>query len=211
MKLLEINPLAIPEIKVVRFGRYPDERGYFTEIFNRSDLIAEKGLDFLAGENFVQFNESYSRAAVLRGLHFQWNPPMGKLVRTLSGRMVDLALDIRQGSPTLGKIVAWEMVSGSDGESDEWIWIPPGFAHGNFFSEPTRIEYLCTGGYNPDCESGINPLDAEIDWSLCGKSLYDEFRSITDGGAIMSPKDSDAQSLAGWLGRPEALNFVYKQ
>lgn len=209
MKILEIKSLAIPDIKVVRFGRFHDSRGYFTETFRRSDFADANGLDFLEHEQFVQFNESFSRAGVLRGLHFQWQPPMGKLVRTIYGRMVDLALDIRAGSPTEGRVIAYEMHGAEELDYDEWIWLPPGFAHGNFFSEPTRIEYLCTASYNPDCESGISPLADDLDWSLCDRSLAGEFRDICADGPLLSEKDRGACSLAKWRSSAEAANFRY--
>ncbi|MBW7996400.1 MAG: dTDP-4-keto-6-deoxy-D-glucose epimerase [Candidatus Glassbacteria bacterium] len=207
MKILEIKSLALPEIKVVRFGRFHDERGFFSETFRSSDFTAANGLGFLEGETFVQFNESFSRTGVVRGLHFQWQPPMGKLVRTLYGRMVDLALDIRPGSPRMGKIIAYEMPGAEDRDYDEWIWVPPGFAHGNFFSAPTRIEYLCTAVYNPSCESGVNPLDRELDWSLCDKTLAGEYLDLIGGEPVISAKDREACSLAEWMERPEAKTF----
>ena len=207
MKILEIIPLPIPDVKVIRFGRFPDSRGYFTESFRGTDITAANGLEFLEGREFVQINESCSRAGVIRGLHFQWSPPMGKLVRTVSGRMVDLALDIRPGSPTLGKIVACELEQDLERDWDEWIWVPPGFAHGNYFTVPTRIEYLCTGGYNPECEAGIGPLDQSLDWGLCDRALAAEYRALAADGALLSDKDRDAGSLAEWLARPESEVF----
>ena len=209
MKLIETKSLAIEAVKVIRFGRYPDGRGFFTETFKRSDFTATNGLGFLANQQFVQFNESFSQAGVIRGLHFQWAPPMGKLVRTIYGRMVDLVVDIRVGSPTLGKVIAHEMPSDEQRDYDEWIWVPPGFAHGNFFSEPTRIEYLCTGGYNPTCESGINPLDSALDWSLCDSALAREYAAMTGEKPLLSEKDFQAGSLQQWLARPEAGCFRY--
>ena len=113
VKILDVRTLAVPEIRVVRFARFLDDRGYFSEPYRRSDLEAETAAEFLHGRSFAQINESYSHAGVVRGLHFQWNPFMGKLVRTISGRMVDLVLDIRLGSPTLGKIVAHDMPASS--------------------------------------------------------------------------------------------------
>ena len=100
MKITQIKSLAISAIKVVRFARFTDFRGYFTEPFRKSDFSAQ--LEFMKGVDFFQFNESFSRSNVVRGLHFQWNPFMGKLVRTIQGRMVDLFLDIRKESPTYG-------------------------------------------------------------------------------------------------------------
>src|SRR5262249_31441506 len=148
-KIVEARRLALPGVHIVRFARFSDERGYFTETFRRSDVEAHEGAEFLRDLDFVQVNESVSRAGVVRGLHFQWNPYMGKLVRTISGRMVDLVLDIRLGSPTFGMLLAHDMPATPSDETTEWIWVPPGFAHGNFFTEETIIEYFCTGEYSP--------------------------------------------------------------
>ena len=92
---------------------------------------------------------------------------MGKLVRTLTGRMVNLIIDIRKGSPTFGKMIGYDMPGRLDAEFAEWIWVPPGFAHGNLFTEDTLIEYFCSGEYSQGCEAGISPLSLDIDWSLC--------------------------------------------
>ena len=167
MKILSVTTLAIPDVKVIRFARFCDARGYFTEPFRKSDLQAHPQTGFFRGLEFTQANESFSRPGVIRGLHFQWNPYMGKLVRTIAGRMVDLVLDIRKGSPCQGKIIAYDMPSRVDDDYGTWIWVPPGMAHGNLFTEPTQIEYYCTGEYSPGCEAGISPLSGELDWSLC--------------------------------------------
>src|ERR1043166_2082030 len=167
MKILELKTLRIPEIKVLRFARFTDERGYFTETYRKSDFDQISDCRSLQEATFVQCSESYSRAGTIRGLHFQWNPYMGKLVRTVLGHMVDLVLDIRLDSPTFGHIVAYDMPADPTANFAEWIWIPPGFAHGNFFTEHSQIEYLCSGSYNGNCESGISPLSEDIDWSLC--------------------------------------------
>jgi dTDP-4-dehydrorhamnose 3,5-epimerase len=204
MKILDIKTLEIPDIKVIRFARFLDNRGYFAEHFRRSDL---QRLDFLGGVEFLQSNESFSKARTIRGLHFQWNPCMGKLVRTLAGRMVDLVLDIRQGSPTLGQIIAYEMPADLHLEFDEWIWVPPGFAHGNYFDRESRIEYFCSGEYNPACESGISPLAVDIDWSLCDPSLKRGFDAIVSEGPLLSEKDQCGHTLASWLADPNSGQF----
>ncbi|MCX7991290.1 MAG: dTDP-4-dehydrorhamnose 3,5-epimerase family protein, partial [Proteobacteria bacterium] len=175
MKILEVLSLKIEDIKVIKFAKFKDDRGYFTEVFRQQDI---EGLDFLKGYKFYQANESYSKANVIRGLHFQWNPYMGKLVRTIRGRMIDLALDIRKNSPTFGKIIAYDMPAFTDREYSEWIWIPPGFAHGNIFTEETMIEYFCTGWWSPQTEAGINPFAEDIDWSLCDKGLKMIFEEV---------------------------------
>ena len=149
MKILSTESLPIPDVFLLRFARFSDQRGYFTETFRRTDFDQ---LDFLSGVSFVQCNESFSRPGVARGLHFQWNPFMGKLVRTVHGRMLDVVLDIRLGSPTLGKALVVDMPADADHGSGSWIWVPPGFAHGNLFTEDTTIEYFCGGEYSPGCE-----------------------------------------------------------
>ncbi len=207
MKILEVRSLPLEGLEVIRFARFRDDRGYFSEPYRRSDLDGGPMTKFLAGVSFPQANESHSRDGVVRGLHFQWSPYMGKLVRTVQGRMVDLALDIRPDSPTLGKIVAYDMPMTSQDEWSEWIWVPPGFAHGNFFTEETTIEYLCSGEYSPGNEAGISPLAGDLDWSLCDAALRTELDELLRGGATISEKDRDAVSLAEWLEDPRSEHF----
>jgi len=210
MKILHIQPLAIPDVKVVRFGRFRDERGYFVESFRKSDMQGNCYDRCFEGVEFLQTNESYSHAGVVRGLHFQWNPRMGKLVRTLVGRMVDLVLDIRKGSPYFGKIIAYDMPVSRDADYGEWIWVPPGFAHGNFFPEPSQIEYSCSGEYSPGCEAGISPLTRDLDWSLCDPALKVQFDQIA-GSGILSSKDRDGLTLSAWRSDMRSDNFVFGQ
>ncbi len=205
MKILEIKTLEIPAVKVIRFARFADHRGYFAEHFRKSDLGQ---LGFLKGVEFQQSNESYSRPRTVRGLHFQWNPLMGKLVRTLAGRMVDMVLDIRKGSPTVGKIIAYEMPADLHVAYDEWIWVPPGFAHGNYFDRESRIEYFCSGEYNPACEAGISPLAKDIDWSLCDRDLKRGFDAIVSEGPLLSEKDQQGHTLASWMANPASGQFT---
>jgi dTDP-4-dehydrorhamnose 3,5-epimerase len=207
VKILEIKTLAIPDITVIRFARFRDHRGYFTEHFRRSDFLSR--LPFYQNVDFSQANESYSQPGTVRGLHFQWNPFMGKLVRTLSGHMVDLVLDIRKGSPAFGRIIGYDMPAHPEDEFSEWIWVPPGFAHGNVFKEHTAIEYLCTGEYSPGCEAGISPFAQDIDWSLCDPGIRGEFEGIAAGAPLITEKDRNGYSLADWIGKPESDNFVF--
>ncbi|MBS3084796.1 dTDP-4-dehydrorhamnose 3,5-epimerase family protein [Candidatus Pacearchaeota archaeon] len=209
MKILSVKSLELSDVKIIRFARFLDNRGYFSEPYRKSDLIENSGILSLEGKNMVQANHSYSTGGVVRGLHFQWNPYMGKLVRTLTGRMVDLVLDIRKGSPYFGKIVAYNMPASNNKDYDEWIWVPPGFAHGNYFSENTNIEYLCTGEYSSGCESGISPLAKDLDWSLCNSKLKEEFSSIVDSKAIISDKDKNAYSIFDWEKDSRSENFIY--
>lgn len=204
MKILSIRELAIPEIKVVKFARFYDNRGYFTEVFNKDDI--EKVFD----QEVLQINESFSKKNVIRGLHAQWNPLMGKFVRTVKGHMVDLVLDIRKDSPTYGKAIAYDMPISLDLSAEsEWIWVPPGFAHGNFYKEVTMIQYLCTGKYSPGCEVSISPLSNDIDWSLCDPTLYSEFEKLCNNGAIISNKDKNGLTLTQWNSNTNSKNFVY--
>jgi dTDP-4-dehydrorhamnose 3,5-epimerase len=211
MKILEVRGLSIPAVKIVRFARFKDHRGYFTEPYRRTDFEAHPGLAPLKDVRFVQANESYSKRSTLRGLHFQWNPYMGKLVRTLAGHMVDIVLDIRQGSPTFGRALLYDMPSAADQEWGEWIWVPPGFAHGNFFWQDTAIEYFCSGEYSPTCEAGISPLAADIDWSPCDRGLRQAFDDATKSSLLITDKDRNALSVAAWAADRRSDNFVYGQ
>lgn len=138
---------------------------------------------------FAQDNHSRSARGVLRGLHFQWDPPMGKLMRVSLGTAFLVAVDIRKGSPTLGKWVGIE----ASAENRRQVWAPAGFARGFcVLSEVAEIQYKCTGLYNSQAESGIRWDDPQIgiDWPISQPSL--------------SEKDRRAQSLEQWLNRPEA-------
>lgn len=208
MKLISVQTLAIDVIKVVKYARFNDMRGYFTEHYRRSDFIKQAGFEFMKDIVFVQCNESFSKKSTIRGLHFQWNPYMGKLVRTLCGRMIDIVLDIRKGSSTFGKALLYDMPTRPSDQFQEWIWVPPGFAHGNFFLEDTMIEYFCSGEYNPECEAGISPLADDIDWSLCDrtlKQLFDDIASITK---LITDKDRNGLTLKKWETDSRSDNFT---
>jgi dTDP-4-dehydrorhamnose 3,5-epimerase len=209
MKILEIVDLKIPEIKVFKYGRFADHRGYFTEHFRNSDFFGNKDLPFTSDEKFLQANESFSYKNTFRGLHFQWNPYMGKLVRPVTGSLIDFALDIRKNSPTLGKIVAYEMRVKRQDNFGEWIWIPPGFAHGIFLPEDSLVEYFCTGEYSQGCEAGISPLSKDIDWSFCNSEIKSVFDSIVPSSEFISEKDKNAHTLAGWLEDKNSDKFIY--
>mmetsp|Transcript_62902 Transcript_62902/g.151254 ORF Transcript_62902/g.151254 Transcript_62902/m.151254 type:complete len:115 (-) Transcript_62902:19-363(-) len=105
MKIIESRSLSIPAIKTIAFGKFHDQRGYFTESSRLEQLRQVLGDGF----QVQQSNESFSKAGVIRGLHFQWSPFMGKLVRVMRGRMLDLVLDLREGSATAGMAIAHEM------------------------------------------------------------------------------------------------------
>lgn len=168
MKVHETGIAGLLEIEPVVFG---DERGYFYETYNLS-----KFRDAGINEEFVQDNQSKSSAGVLRGLHFQ-NPPhaQGKLVRVINGSVLDVAVDIRKGSPTYGhyhKVLLSE-------ENKKMFWIPPGFAHGFATLEnDTIFAYKCTGSYNKESEGSVRWDDPtlNIDWGIDHPSLSDKDR-----------------------------------
>jgi len=177
------------EIKVIVPDVYSDARGFFMESYRR-DHFEEIGI----AEEFVQDNHSGSMRGVLRGLHFQWDPPMGKLMRVTRGKAFLVAVDIRKGSPTLGK---WFGVEVSP-ENHLQVWAPAGFARGFCALEDnTEVQYKCTGIYNPNGESGIRWDDPEvgIEWPV--------------DSPILSAKDAAAQTLKEWLAKPESETFRF--
>ena len=204
MKINNIFEPAIQGVKVIHFERFLDKRGYFSETFRDADFLENKLGVFPNG--IMQTNESYSRRNVLRGLHFQWNNPMGKLVRTISGHMVDLILDLRIGSPTQGQIMAFNMPIAAHQNESSWIWVPEGCAHGNFFLEDSYIEYYCSASYNGACEAGISPFATDIDWSICDPKLKNLFFDLKDS-FITTSKDVNGHSLSSWLKTADAANF----
>ncbi len=204
MKILEVKSLVIPEVKIIKFARFADGRGYFTETYRASDFNT-----ILPDFKIVQVNESHSQKGIIRGLHLQWNPYLGKLIRTIRGHMVDLVSDLRKNSPTYGKIIAYDMLSQSSDAAGEWIWVPVGFAHGNFFLEETTIEYFCTGEYSPTTEAGISPLSTDLDWSLCNQMLKNQFDELVKSGAVISEKDKKGLSLREWGSDPRSENFIF--
>ena len=204
MKIVSVISQAIADIHIINYQRFSDTRGYFTEIYNFRDI---SDIKTLSTSIFVQYNESFSRKNTVRGLHFQWNPFMGKLVRTIQGHMIDIILDIRPKSKTFGKAIMCDMPSTSIDENGQWLWIPPGFAHGNYFIQNTIIEYFCTGTYNAGCEMGINPFSQDIDWSLAHKDLYDQFAKLQTK-CVLSPKDRNGIDLADWLHNKNSQLFI---
>jgi dTDP-4-dehydrorhamnose 3,5-epimerase len=183
----QILDRPLPGVVVIRPDAYADERGLFIEAF-RADRFEEMGIPSV----FVQENQSRSRKGVLRGLHFQWEPPMGKLMRVTRGRALLVGVDIRWNSETLGR---WFGLEASD-EDRIQVWAPAGFARGFCaLEEGTEVLYKCTGTYDPKNESGIRWNDPRIGlrWPLTEP--------------ILSPKDRDAQSLDDWLRRPESKRF----
>jgi len=163
---LDTTPLDIPGLLVLRPERHEDARGSFTEIFTRKGH-AEVGIEHV----FVQDNLVHTHQSnVIRGLHYQAPPhAQGKLVCVIRGAILDVALDIRHGSPTFGRHAAVEL---SDANGRQ-LWIPPGFAHGYCTLEPdTVVLYKVTAAYAPRSEHTIawNDPDLAIDWPAMGGS-----------------------------------------
>ncbi len=186
---IESTPLA--DVVVLVPDIFQDGRGFFMETF-RQDQFKEMGLP----DNFVQDNHSRSVKNVVRGLHFQWEPAMGKLMRVTVGEAFLVAVDIRKGSPTLGK---WAGVAAS-AENRREVWAPAGFARGFCVtSDLAEIQYKCTGLYNSQAESGIcwNDPQIGIEWPVATP--------------ITSDKDQQAQTLNQWLARPESDHFRFNK
>jgi dTDP-4-dehydrorhamnose 3,5-epimerase len=174
-----IRELAIAGVFEIIPARISDDRGYFSEVF-RTDLLRQHGIN--AG--WVQDNQAFSRrAGVLRGLHYQ-RPPMAqdKLVRVISGAILDVAVDIRQGSPTFGKWLSLKVSA----EMGNQVFVPKGFAHGYRTLEPnTVVLYKVSAFYAPKLEATIRYDDPEldIDWQLSGAV------------PLLSQRDASASSL----------------
>ena len=158
---MEIERTAIPEVVIVRPRVFKDARGYFFESFNGRDFAAA-----VAPVHFVQDNQSRSSYGVVRGLHYQKGADsQGKLVRVIEGRVLDVAVDIRRGSPTFGKWVAVELT----GDNFLQLFITRGFAHGfSVLSETAVFQYKCDRYYAPSSEGAIAWDDPElaIDWGV---------------------------------------------
>ena len=201
MKILEVLPTVFDEVKLIKFARFVDNRGYFTETYRFSQLE-----EVIPDLKIKQIMESHSKKWVLRGLHFQYDPPMGKLVRTVVGEMIDFFLDIRPNSKTFGKIGAVKMPSSWDDDFDTWIWVPFGFAHGNLYLEESTIEYFATATWNSSSEVGINPLSKDIDWNLVDKEILNIFKNNQEK-FIISEKDKGGVNLKDWL-NDERIKFI---
>ncbi len=164
---METEVFDIEGLVLVKPRVFTDERGYFFESFNM-ERYADAGIP---AEHFVQDNISKSRKGVLRGLHFQRDPmAQGKLVQVLQGKVIDVAVDIRKGSPTFGKYVAVELSE----ENHHQFWIPAGFAHGFVaLEDDTIFTYKVTNVYSPKHDGGIRYDDPEIGikWALPKEDL----------------------------------------
>jgi dTDP-4-dehydrorhamnose 3,5-epimerase len=174
MKLVETG---LPGVLIVEPRVFGDDRGFFLESWN-AETFRAAGLDL----RFVQDNHSRSARGVLRGLHFQQPQPQGKLVRVVSGRVFDVAVDLRRASPTFGKWTGVELSAANK----RMLWAPEGFAHG-FLSleDDTDLLYKCTAPYRPEHEHALawNDPAVGVDWPLDGMA------------PVLSVKDRAARTL----------------
>ena len=185
---MQVTQTEIPEVKLIAPRIHRDERGFFSETYHRSALAAA-GIDVV----FVQDNHSLSRQrGVVRGLHFQVAPrAQGKLVRVVRGAILDVAVDIRVGSPTFGRHVSAVL------SAENWaqLWVPVGFAHGFCTLEPdTEVLYKVTDHYAPECDRGIlwNDPALGIRWPVTAEQV------------VLSEKDRGHPRLAD---APTAFQF----
>ncbi|AKA49282.1 dTDP-4-dehydrorhamnose 3,5-epimerase [uncultured archaeon] len=182
----KFTPKEIADVILIEPKAFSDDRGYFFENYKKSDFL-NNGIEY----DFVQDNTSFSDGNVIRGLHFQAPPyDQGKLVRTINGKILDVAVDVRKGSPTYGKWVS-EVLSGED---MKMLWIPPGFAHGFLTLTESLVHYKVTGEYNKESEGGLLWNDPELGIPSPSKDVQ------------LSPKDEEWPTISE-LKSP----FIYKR
>ncbi len=182
-----IESRHIGDIVVIGLSRFRDNRGLFSMVYHKK-LFADLGLTM----DFVQDNWSRSRKGVVRGLHFQWDPPMGKMMYVVRGKAFLVAVDIRKNSPTLGRYFGTTISS----DEPKLVWAPAGFARGFCaLSDEVDLLYKCSASYNPKCESAIRWDDPEIGihWPV--------------NTPEMSDRDTAAGSLRDWLASPNSSHF----
>lgn len=169
---MKVTPSELPEVLRIELDEYRDDRGSFVETFNESRFEAAG----IPGR-FRQHNLSRSRKNALRGLHYQLHRPQGKLIQCIHGQVLDVAVDVRVGSPTFGRWVGVEL---SEAPAT-LLWIPPGFAHGFCaVSESAALHYLCTELYDPADDRGIlwSDPDLGITWPLANPLLSERDRKL---------------------------------
>jgi dTDP-4-dehydrorhamnose 3,5-epimerase len=157
---VKVVPLKLAEVRIVEPRVFGDHRGFFMETWS-----AERYPSVGVGGAFVQDNMSRSERGVLRGLHLQHPHGQGKLVWVVEGEVVDVAVDVRTGSPTFGK---WASATLS-ADNKRQLWVPPGFAHGFCVTSPcATVIYKCTEPYHPECELGVlwNDPELAIEWPV---------------------------------------------
>ena len=166
---MKVHDLGLGGVRLIEPRVFGDDRGAFFESWNRARWRDEHGLDF----DVVQSNVSTSTQGVLRGLHYQWPNPQGKLVMVLEGEVHDVAVDIRRGSPGFGRSVGAVLSAANR----RMLWIPEGYAHGFVaLSERVVFQYLCTAAYSHADDAGIrwNDADLAIDWPVSAPLLSDK-------------------------------------
>ncbi len=166
---MKIETTPLPDLLVLTPRRFTDARGFFAECWNRRTFEAAG----LLLPEFVQDNHSLSHAVgTLRGMHFQAPPhAQGKMVRCGRGRMFDVAVDIRRGSPAYGQWFGVEI----DADTGRQVWLPPGFMHGFVTLKPdTEVIYKCTDYYAPDCDRAVRWDSLGIDWGVSAPLLSDK-------------------------------------
>jgi len=186
---IHVETTPLDGVLVLSHEVFDDERGFFMEVF-RADEYEKIGLP----TRFLQENHSRSKKVVLRGLHFQWDRPMAKLMRVTYGTAFLVAVDIRKGSPTLGRWFGTEVSA----QNKKQLWAPAGFARGFcVLSDFAELQYKCTAIYNPPGEGAIRWSDPTIgvDWPV--------------SNPMLSQKDGQANSLADWLNSPQSETFRY--
>ncbi|OOE39319.1 dTDP-4-dehydrorhamnose 3,5-epimerase [Salinivibrio kushneri] len=186
---MQVIETTIPDVKIIEPSVFGDERGFFMETWHQQRFDEQ-----VAGKptSFVQDNHSKSAQGILRGLHYQTQNTQGKLVRVVSGEVFDVAVDLRQGSPTFGQ---WEGIYLS-AENKRQLWVPEGFAHGFYVtSEEAEFVYKCTDFYNPTGEVTLQWDDPElgIQWPIATKPQ-------------LSHKDKNGSTLSE-LNRNGSLKF----
>jgi len=177
MNKFEIKKTKFRGVLIIIPRIFDDDRGYFYESYNVANLF-----DLGFTENMQQDNQSISKKNVIRGLHYQWDEPMGKLVRATRGSVKDIIVDIRKDSVTYGEYMSVTLTD----KNHKQLWVPPGFAHGILaLEEDTVVLYKCSSVYNQNGESGINPFDKflNIKWGIDKKD------------AVLSLKDQEAQNF----------------
>lgn len=162
---MKISDTDLPGVRLLEPKTFGDPRGWFMETYN-AEVFRDAGLP----ESFAQDNHSYSVRGVVRGLHYQLVEPQGKLVRCTRGTILDVAVDIRRGSPHFGKWTAAELTA----ENRHMLWVPPGFAHGfSVLSEDAEVLYKCTTLWHHPSDRSIlwNDPDLAIDWRVSNPSV----------------------------------------
>jgi dTDP-4-dehydrorhamnose 3,5-epimerase len=184
-----VKSKKIPEILIIKLPIYKDHRGYFTETFNPT-------VENLLECKFYQDNQSVSKKNVVRGVHLQWDKPMGKLVRVLRGKGVDIAVDLRKGSRTYS---LWHAETLFDDGTQ--LWVPPGFGHAFLSLEDnTLLAYKCSAVHNEATTLNISPFDPDIDLS----EIWDKFSGGSEA-IILSDKDNNAGSFAEYDSNPKFM------